>query len=51
MGGQHGGYQAMMSVRMIALDNQTGVMPVWVEENWRRMMVKCVLRGTGQEAK
>ena len=36
---------------MIALDKKTGFRPVGVGENWRRLMAKCVLRVTGQEAK
>ena len=44
-------YQAMMSGRLIALDNQSGVRPVGVGETWRRLMAKCLLRVTGQETK
>ena len=41
----------MMSGRLIALDNQPGVIPVRVGETWRRLMAKCLLRVTGQESK
>ena len=44
-------YQSMTSVRLIALDNQPGVRPVGVRETWQRLMSKCLLRVTGQEAK
>ena len=44
-------YQALMSVRMIALYKQPGIRPVGVGETWRRLMAKCVLWVTGQEAK
>ena len=44
-------YRALMSGRMITLDKQSGVRPVEVGNNWRRLMVKCVLPVTGQEAK
>ena len=44
-------YRALMRVRMIALDKQPGIRPVGVGETWRRMMVKCLLRVVGPEAK
>ena len=44
-------YRALMSGRLIALDKQTVIRPVRVGETWRRMMVKCLLRVAGTEAK
>ena len=44
-------YHALMSGQLIALDKQPEVSPVGVGETWRRLMEKCVLRVTGQEAK
>ena len=44
-------YQAIMSGRLIAMDNQTGVRPVVFVENWRRLMTKCLLWVTEQEEK
>ena len=44
-------YWALMSGRMIALDKHPGIRPVGVSETWRRMMVKCLLRVAGPEAK
>ena len=44
-------YRALMSVRMITLDKQPGIRPFRAGETWRRMMVKCLLRVTGPEAK
>ena len=44
-------YQAMMSVRMIELERQPGIIPVGVGETWRRMMEKSLLQVTGKEAK
>ena len=44
-------YSVMMSVRLIALENQPGVRRVGVGETWRRLMEKCFIRVTGQEAK
>ena len=35
---------------MIALDKQTGVRPVRVGENWRRLFAKILLKVTGIEA-
>ena len=43
-------YHAMMIGWMIALDKQPRVRPVGVGETWRRLMEKCLLRVTGQEA-
>ena len=44
-------YRVMMSGRLIALDKQPRVRPVGVGETWRRLMAKCLLQLTGQEAK
>ena len=44
-------YRALISGHLIALDKQTGIRPVGVGETWRRMMVKCLLRVAGPEAK
>ena len=44
-------YWALMSGRMIVLDKQPGIRLVKVGETWRRMMAKCLLWFTGQEAK
>ena len=44
-------YPALMSGRLIALDKQPRIRPVGVGETWRRMMVKCLLRVAGPEAK
>ena len=43
-------YRAMMSIRRIALEKQSGLRPVRVVETWRRLMTKCILRVTGKEA-
>ena len=44
-------YRALMSSRLIALDKQPGIRPVGVGETWRRLMVKCLLKVAGPEAK
>ena len=44
-------YRAMMSVQLIALDKQPGIIPVGVGKTRRWMMAKCLLQGTSQEAK
>ena len=44
-------YQALMSGQMIALDKQPGIRPVRVQDTWRRMMAKCLLKVAGTEAK
>ena len=44
-------YRALMSGQLIALDKQPGIRPVGVGETWRRMMVKCLMRVAGPEAK
>ena len=43
-------YRALMSGRIIALDNQPGIRPVGVGETWHRMMTKCLLKVAGPEA-
>ena len=48
---QWAAYCAMMRIQMIALDKQTGIRQVGVVENWRQLMVKCLLRMTIQEAR
>ena len=40
-----------MGGRLIVLDNYPGFRLVRVGETWQRLMVKCLLRVTGQEAK
>ena len=44
-------YRALMSGRLIALDNSPGIRPVGMGETWRRLLAKCILRVSGQEAK
>ena len=44
-------YRAMMSGRLITLDKQPGIRPVRIGKTWRRLMAKCLLQVTGQEAK
>ena len=44
-------YHALMDGRLIYLDKHPGVWPMEVEETWRRMMAKCVIKVAGQEAK
>ena len=44
-------YWALTSGRLIALDKQTGIRLVSLGETWLRIMVKCLLRVKGQEAK
>ena len=41
----------MMSVRLIALENFPGIRPFGIGETWRRLLAKCFLWVTGQEAK
>ena len=43
--------QSMMSIRLIALDKHPGARPAGVSETWRRLMVNCIRRVTGQESK
>ena len=40
-----------MSGRLIGLEKYPGFRPVGVGETWRRMLEKCVLVVTGEEAK
>ena len=44
-------YRAMISGRLIALDKIPRIRPVGIGETWRRLLAKCLLRVTGQEAK
>ena len=44
-------YRALMSGRLIALDKSPGIRPVGIGETWRRLLAKCLLRVSGQEAK
>ena len=44
-------YRALMSGRLIVLYKQPGIRPVGVGETWRRMVVKCLLKVAGPEAK
>ena len=44
-------YCAMMSGQLIALDKSPGIRPVRISETWHRLLAKCLLRVTGQEAK
>ena len=44
-------YRALMSGRLIALDKSPGTRPVGIGETWRRLLAKCLLRVSGQEAK
>ena len=45
-------YRALMSGRLIALDKQPGIRPVGVGGGmWRCLMVKCLLKVAGPEAK
>ena len=37
--------------RLCGVAGEQAVRPARVRENWRRLMAKCVLRGTGQETK
>ena len=44
-------YGALMSGRLIALDKSPGIRPVGIGETWRRLLARCLLRVSGQEAK
>ena len=44
-------YCAMMSGKLIVLDKCPGIRPVRIGEAWRRLLAKCLLWVTGQEAK
>ena len=39
-----------MSVLMITLDKQAGVLPVSMGETWQRIFAKCILRIMGAKA-
>ena len=43
-------YRALMSGRLIALDKSPGIRPVGIGETWRRLLAKCLLQVSGQEA-
>ena len=44
-------YRALMSGRLIALDKSPGIRPVEIGETWRRLLAKCLLQVSGEEAK
>ena len=44
-------YRKLVSGCLIVLDKQPGIRPVGVGETWRRLMAKCLIWVTGQEAK
>ena len=44
-------YLALMSGRLIALEKSPGIRTVGIGETWRRLLDKCLLRVSGQEAK
>ena len=44
-------YRALMSGRLIALDKSPGIRPVGINETWQRLLAKCLLGVSGQEAK
>ena len=44
-------YFTMMSGRLIVLDKNPGIRPVGIGETWQRLLAKCLLPVTGQEAK
>ena len=44
-------YRALIMGRLIGFDKCPGVMSVGVGKTWRRMLEKCVLVVTGEEAK
>ena len=44
-------YRVLISGRLIALDKHPGFRLVGVGDTWRSLMEKCILRGTGQDAK
>ena len=46
-----GRLSAMMPSWLIVLDKSSGIIPVGIGETWRRILAKCLLRVTGQEAK
>ena len=44
-------YRLLIIGWLIVLHKQPGIRPVGVGDTWRRMMEKCLLQVTGQEAK
>ena len=44
-------YCALMSGQLIALEKSPGIRLVGIGETWRRLLAKCLLRVSGQEAK
>ena len=44
-------WEITMSGRLIVLDKIPGIRPVGIGETWRRLLAKCLLRVSGQEAK
>ena len=40
-----------MVCRLIALDKMPCIRPVGIGDSWRRLLAKCLLRVTGEEAK
>ena len=44
-------YRVLMSGCLIGLNKCSGVWPVGVGETWQRLIAKCVLAMTGEEAK
>ena len=44
-------YRVLISGCLIGLDKCSGVWPVGVGETWQRLIAKCVLAMTGEEAK
>ena len=44
-------YRALMSCRLIALNKSPGIRPVGIGDTWRRLLAKCLLRVSRQEAK
>ena len=44
-------YRALMFGRLITLEKSPGIRPVGIGETWRRLLDKCLLWVSGQEAK
>ena len=44
-------YRALILGRLIGLDKVPGIDPVVVYDTWQRILAKCVLAVTGEEAK
>ena len=42
-------YRAMISCRLVVLDNRPGVRPVWLRETFRRAIAKIVMRAAGDK--